>query len=138
MSNTQPQPQVISFNDWKQDHMDPPAHQKFPCAENRVSLALSNECLEGLNKLTTLFNCESTSQNKSITKLLELIGLNCLYVTLLPNLSLEGRTSHEAYNDGKQDAIEKREYNFQLLYKGFPREFEEAYRRGYLEMKEIE
>lgn len=125
------------FTNWQQDNNLVPSYQRFPRTDKRHNLNISAEAYEGLLKLTEVFNCPG-SNRKKIDNLLEMIGLNALHVTE-PKYSFKidsvNINSNICYEDGKQDAREGREYNFQLLYPEEDRIYEEAYRRGYLQIK---
>lgn len=129
---------VINFTDWQESHKLVISHQKFPTSHERRSLRISDEALEGLLKLADFFNCEGSEQKK-LNALFEMLGLNTLQVIVPQEYKHpDGYTTKDCEEEGRQDAREKREYNFKLLFPTAPREFEEAYRRGFLQLKEID
>lgn len=125
---------TISYNQWLEQHNLLTRVRNFPKSQRQVSL--SDEAYEGLLKLAETFTTDDgNTRSSAISRMLESLGLNQLTINKPVELSLNNITTIECYAAGEDDAKEGREPNFQLIFGEMPREFQEAYRRGYLEHK---
>lgn len=127
---------ALQYDEWLRQNNYPIRGRNFE--RHTKPFTISQEAYEGLaflakNLVPAKFS--SLNNTSNISKLLELLGQHQLTIQQIQSLDFEGTTTQECYEAGVEDAKEGRQADFRLIYPNHPREFEEAYRRGYLEGK---
>lgn len=120
------------FNNWKQQEGMKLSTPKFRKYTRSISLSdyAFGELLRVAEELGYVFG----NNKPNINELIEAIGLGCLHIEPSQPFAHEGLMSDQCYEDGKNDALEGRAANFELIYgTQKPRQLREAYVRGYYE-----
>lgn len=120
------------MNQWRSKNNLSISTKKYK--KNPINLSLSIKAIEGISLLAKHYN--RLNGNRTLSDFLEAIGTGEFILTPFI-LDSNDPLLIECYESGKQDALEKRPYDFELIFGNNQElEYKTAYRIGYLEHTE--